>query len=115
DRGIVLNRAYYPLSDLARAKLPVPTELALSIARRESEFDPVVVSPAGARGLMQLMPGTAKEMAGVLGLDYELGRLTSDPDYNAVLGSAYLAKLIGEFGPNWMLVAAAYNAGPSRP
>ncbi|MCR8724849.1 lytic transglycosylase domain-containing protein [Frigidibacter sp. ROC022] len=114
-RGIVLNRPYYPLSDLAEAELPVPTELALSIARRESEFNPTVVSPAGARGLMQLMPGTAKEMAGTLGLDYELERLTTDPDYNATLGSAYLAKLVEEFGSNWMLVAAAYNAGPSRP
>lgn len=115
DRGIVLNRAYYPISPLSRAKLPVPVELAMSIARRESEFDPVVISPAGARGLMQLMPGTAQDMAKVLGLDYELGRLTSDPDYNAQLGSAYLAKLTGEFGRNWMLVAAGYNAGPTRP
>jgi soluble lytic murein transglycosylase len=115
DQGIVLNRAYYPVSPLAKATLPVPVELALSIARRESEFDPVVVSPAGARGLMQLMPGTAQDMAKVLGLDYELARLTSDPDYNAQLGSAYLAKLTEEFGRNWMLVAAGYNAGPTRP
>lgn len=115
DQGIVLNRAYYPVATLSKGKLPVPTELALSIARRESEFDPVVVSPAGARGLMQLMPGTAKDMATALGLDYDLGRLTSDPDYNAQLGSAYLAKLSQEFGTNWMLVAAAYNAGPTRP
>ena len=115
DRGIVLNRAYYPVTGLAQSKLPVPTELALSIARRESEFDPVVVSHAGARGLMQLMPGTAQDMARLTGVDYALGRLTSDPDYNATLGSAYLAKLIGQFGQNWMLVAAAYNAGPGRP
>ncbi len=115
DQGIVLNRAYYPLPKLAKADLPVPMELALSIARRESEFDPVVISAAGARGLMQLMPGTAKDMADALGLDFARDRLTSDPEYNATLGSAYLAKLMGEFGSNWMLVAAAYNAGPSRP
>jgi soluble lytic murein transglycosylase len=64
---------------------------------------------------MQLMPGTARDMAKAVGEDYDLGRLTRDPDYNARLGTAYLAKLIGEFGSNYMLVAAAYNAGPSRP
>jgi soluble lytic murein transglycosylase len=115
DRGIVLNRPYYPVTGLAKAKLPVPAELALSIARRESEFDPVVVSPAGARGLMQLMPATAKAMAKKVGEDFALGRLTSDPDYNARLGTRYLADLIEKFGANPMLVAAAYNAGPSRP
>ena len=115
DRGIVLNRAYYPVPTLTKAVLPVPVELALSIARRESEFDPKVVSSAGAKGLMQLMPGTAKLMADALGVAYEPARLTVDADYNATLGSAYLAKLRGEFGSNWMLVAAAYNAGPGRP
>ncbi|TNF64523.1 MAG: lytic transglycosylase domain-containing protein, partial [Rhodobacteraceae bacterium] len=85
------------------------------IARRESEFDPKVVSPVGALGLMQVMPGTAKMMAGKLGLAYEPGRLTADPDYNARLGSAYLAELVAEFGPVPVLVAAGYNAGPGRP
>jgi soluble lytic murein transglycosylase len=115
DQGIVLNRPYYPVTGLAKAKLPVPIELALSIARRESEFDPVVVSPAGARGLMQLMPATAKAMAAKAGEEFALSRLTSDPDYNARLGTRYLAELMEKFGKNPMLVAAAYNAGPSRP
>lgn len=115
DQGIVLNRPYYPVTSLAKMKLPVPVELALSIARRESEFDPVVISHAGARGLMQLMPATAKAMAAEIGEAYAQSRLTSDPDYNARLGSRYLAKMINRFGDNPMLVAAAYNAGPSRP
>jgi len=69
-RAIVLPAAYYALHALAGATHPVPTEMMLAIARRESEFDPSVVSGAGARGLMQLMPGTAKEVAGDLGLAY---------------------------------------------
>lgn len=93
---------------------PVAPELSLAIARRESEFDPIVVSPAGARGLMQLMPGTAKEMAQDLGEPHSLARLLSDPAYNARLGTAYLAELQREFGANVVLVSAAYNAGPTR-
>lgn len=115
DTGIVLPDAYYPLYDRAAVDLPVTQELALAIARRESEFDPTVISGAGARGLMQVMPGTAREVASELGLEYDLGRLTSDPDYNLKLGAQYLANLIARFGSSSVLVAAGYNAGPSRP
>ncbi|HEX9858288.1 MAG TPA: lytic transglycosylase domain-containing protein, partial [Paracoccaceae bacterium] len=72
-------------------------------------------SQAGARGLMQVMPGTAKLMAGKLGLPYEVSRLTSDPAYNAAMGSGYLAQLVEEFGPSVALIASGYNAGPGRP
>lgn len=113
--GIIVPRAYFPVVDLGAADPTVPIELALAIARRESEFDPVVVSGVGARGLMQLMPATAQEMAGDLDLPYSRDRLLTDPVYNATLGTAYLAELIAEFGNNLVLVAAAYNAGPSRP
>ena len=112
--GVVLPAAYFPLSPLMKRDLPVPQELALAIARRESEFDPEVVSPAGARGLMQLMPGTAEGVAGKLGLPYGRDRLTADPGYNVQLGSAYLAGLVDRFGPAPVLVAVGYNAGPSR-
>lgn len=115
DGGVVHMRPYFPVPDLAKTDFPVPTELALSIARRESEFYASAQSPAGARGLMQVMPGTAKLMAAKLGMPYELGRLISDPGYNATLGSAYLAHLIEQFGPAYALVAAGYNAGPGRP
>jgi soluble lytic murein transglycosylase len=100
---------------MAEARWPVPAELALAIARRESEFDPRVVSGAGARGLMQVMPGTAREVAGRLGLGYDHDRLLTDWTYNAQLGTAYLAELVERFEGNPVLVAAAYNAGPSRP
>ncbi|MDX5402605.1 MAG: lytic transglycosylase domain-containing protein, partial [Rhodobacterales bacterium] len=93
EQGITLPRPYYALHPMQDMRLPVPMELAKSIARRESEFDPGVVSGAGAEGLMQLMPGTAAEVARDLGLTHEPGRVLSDWAYNARLGSGYLARL----------------------
>ncbi len=112
-RGIILPRAYFPLHPLAEEELPVPPALALAIARRESEFFDDARSPAGAVGLMQLMPRTAKAMSEALDLEYSKERL-SDWRYNTRLGAAYLASLEKKFGPNPILIAAAYNAGPSR-
>lgn len=114
-RGIVLPAIYFPLHPLADMDIPVDPALALAIARRESEFNFVVGSPVGALGLMQLMPATAEEVAGELGLPYSRARLTSDWPYNAVLGSQYLANLEERFGNSPVMVAAGYNAGPSRP
>jgi len=113
-QGAVAHRAYYPLTNLGPDRLPVEEALALAIARRESEFNPTVVSGAGARGLMQLMPGTARDMASKLGLPYAQARLTADPVYNAQLGSAYLDHLQDEFGNNITLISVGYNAGPHR-
>jgi soluble lytic murein transglycosylase len=115
ERGVILPRAYFPVVDMVPDGLPVSRALALAITRRESEFDPVVVSPAGARGLMQVMPGTAEMMAKKIGTGYAAGRLTSDPAYNVTLGAAYLAELVQEFGPSIALVGSGYNAGPGRP
>lgn len=114
-RGIVLPGPYYPLHPMVNTRHPVPTEMALAIARRESEFDPVVVSGAGARGLMQVMPGTARQVAAAIGEVYSHGWLTSKPEYNAKLGTAYLAGLGEQFDGNVIMVAAGYNAGPGRP
>ncbi|WP_085792839.1 transglycosylase SLT domain-containing protein [Roseivivax jejudonensis] len=113
--GLEVHAPYYPLPGFAARDFPVPTELVLAIARRESEFNPVVVSHAGARGLMQLMPGTARDVSGWLGETYSESRLTSDPAYNARLGSAYLAYLARSFDGNVVMMAAGYNAGPGRP
>jgi soluble lytic murein transglycosylase len=115
ERGIILPRVYYPVTDLVPDGLAVSRALALSIARRESEFDPGVISPAGARGLMQVMPETARMMATRLGKSFDRARLTSDPAYNAALGSEYLKQLLEEFGPSIALIASGYNAGPGRP
>jgi len=112
--GFEIMRAYYPISDLAQADLPIPAALALSIARRESEFDPGVVSGAGAMGLMQVMPGTGRDTARELGIAYDGPRVLSDPVYNALLGSTYIAGLLERFDGNLTLVSAGYNAGPGR-
>ena len=112
--GAILPNQYYPLHDLARGDWPAPTEFALAIARQESEFNPRAVSSAGARGLMQLMPATAEEVSGKLGVSYDLSRLTQDPMYNAQLGTAYLSRLLRSYDGSYVLAAAAYNAGPGR-
>lgn len=113
--GHELHKGYYAvMPELANLRTPVASELVLSIGRRESEFDPRVISHAGARGLLQLMPRTAQAMATRTGQPYSSDRLLADPLYNATLGAAYLAQLEAEFGPNAILVPAAYNAGPSR-
>jgi soluble lytic murein transglycosylase len=115
SKGAIWPGVYFPTNGIEGLDLPVEPELALAIARRESEFNPAVVSGAGARGLMQVMPATARRMAGKLGLGYEPAKLTGDWRYNARLGSAYLAELVAEFGRSPALVAAGYNAGPGRP
>ena len=113
--GHLIERAFYPLHPLAWQTGDVPPALALAIARRESEFLPDAQSRVGALGLMQLMPATAKEMAGKIGVPYRPEALLRDTGYNAKLGIAYLRELQAEFGPSPVLIAAAYNAGPSRP
>ncbi len=115
--GTVLPAAYYPVHPVADMGLPMAKEMTLAIARRESEFDPVVISGAGARGLMQVMPATAKLVAQELGIlsGHQTGRLTSDWQYNAKLGANYLSGLAADFNGNVVMMAAGYNAGPRRP
>ena len=115
ERGIILPHAYYPIPDFVPDGLAVSRALALSISRRESEFDPAARSAADARGLMQVLPGTAKLMAGKLGKSFDAAKLITDPAYNVTMGSAYLAQMVSEFGPSIALVASGYNAGPGRP
>ena len=112
--GKVLEAAYFPVPEIGKGNPTVPRALELSIARRESEFNHVVKSPAGALGLMQLMPGTAKDMATRIGIPYEPAKLTTDPTYNVRLGSEYLAHLMERYGENPVLIAVGYNAGPGR-
>jgi soluble lytic murein transglycosylase len=85
--------------------------LAQAITRQESSFDRMAVSNAGARGMMQLMPGTARQTAGQLSLPYDFGRLTSDPSYNMMLGTSYFSTLLDQWGGNAALAVASYNAG----
>jgi soluble lytic murein transglycosylase len=115
ERGLILPRAYYPVPEFVPDGLKVSRALALAISRRESEFDPAARSTADARGLMQVLPGTAKLMAGKLGVAHEVGKLLTDPAYNVSMGAAYLSEMVDEFGPSVALIASGYNAGPGRP
>ncbi|OHV76138.1 lytic transglycosylase domain-containing protein [Ensifer sp. LCM 4579] len=88
--------------------------LAYAIARQESAFNPAAVSAANARGLLQLLPTTAKGVASRYGLAYSAERLTADAGYNATLGAHYLGEQIDSFGGSYILTFIAYNAGPRR-
>ena len=112
---LIVQDAYFPVHPMAQMDLPVEPALALAIARQESEFRTDAGSSVGALGLMQLMPATAQEVAGWLDKPYRRARLTTDWAYNATLGSEYLAYLTREFGDSPVMIAAGYNAGPSRP
>jgi len=88
--------------------------LAYAIARQESEFNIGAVSKAGARGLLQLMPATAKSVATRNGMAYSDQRLTSDAAYNATLGAHFLGEQLDRFNGSYVLTFAGYNAGPRR-
>lgn len=90
------------------------TSLLYAISRQESALYPLAQSPVGARGLMQLMPATARETAGKLGVPYRNEQQLFDPAMNIRLGSAYLKRLLDVYDGNRILAAAAYNAGPGR-
>ncbi|MFN3749375.1 MAG: transglycosylase SLT domain-containing protein [Sphingorhabdus sp.] len=85
-----------------------------AIARQESQFDRNAVSHAGARGLMQLMPGTARETSGKIALAYRPEALNSDITYNVQLGSTYFQRMLSYYNGSYPLAVAAYNAGPGN-
>lgn len=111
-RGIPLDLFNFPKDGLPSTKLASMDHAAIyAITRQESRFQVDAVSSSGARGLMQLMPATAKETAGKLGVKYSASRLTSDAEYNTLLGSTYLKAQLERFDGSLLLAAAAYNAG----
>ncbi len=91
----------------------VPTTELMAIARRESAFMPQITSSAGARGLMQVMPATGKQVANRVGVNYSREALY-EVDDNVLLGSAYYRELLDQFDNNRIYALAAYNAGPHR-
>ena len=111
--GFALIPHGYPMVSLPDGGGPEPA-LLLAVIRQESAFDPEAVSHAGARGLMQLMPSTAKTTAKELKVKYSRSNLTTDPDYNIKLGSAHLAHLLDQFNGSYVLALGAYNAGAPR-
>ncbi len=110
---IILVKYGYPTPPYAFPRTPEKA-LILAIARQESNFDVEARSSVGARGLMQLMPPTARAVARLAKQTYAERRLTADPAYNIQLGSVYLNSLISTFDGSYVLAAASYNAGPSR-
>ena len=124
DLGVMVGRSALTngLSDYSAAGFPtmsVPTGYESSwtmihaISRQESQFDRAAISHAGARGLMQLMPGTAREQSGKIGIAYDQAALTSDPQLSMMLGSSYFQRIFSQFG-SYPLAIAAYNAGPGN-
>jgi soluble lytic murein transglycosylase len=113
DAGMPLMIHGYPLTTLP-AGGTAEHALLLAIVRTESAFDQEAMSGVGARGLMQLMPGTAQLIARQQQLPYSIDRLTSDGVYNITLGRAYIEKLLEDFGGSYALAIASYNAGPGR-
>ena len=116
QRGFTLPERGYPLLDHLFTPGPGAAETAFvySISRQESNFDPNARSGVGARGMMQLMPATAAQVARQLGESHSQDRL-SDPFYNMRLGSTYLGSMVNNFSGSYIMAAAAYNAGPARP
>jgi len=120
--GTMLPQTGYPAPpDLVRALShpsgpgPHPeVALILSLIRQESNFNTEAVSHAGARGLMQLMPRTARSVAGRLGVPYSLNDLTQNPATNVRFGTAYFGGLLEDFDGSYVLSIAGYNAGPHR-
>jgi soluble lytic murein transglycosylase len=111
------NQFNYPIISTPKyingRKIP-DSAFILSIIRQESEFDLSANSHAGAKGLMQLMPYTAKLVSKQAKLPYSKSRLTTDPEYNINLGSHYIAGLILDYDGAYPFAIAAYNAGPNR-
>ena len=117
--GRALIGAGYPTLALpkgakGKAKVRPEQPLVLAVIRQESAFQPEAKSHAGARGLMQLLPRTARNVAKGLKIPYSKTRLTKEPAFNVTLGRAYLGDLIKEFKGSYVLALAAYNAGPGR-
>jgi soluble lytic murein transglycosylase len=125
DLGVLVGRearndGELALLDASYPRLPLSAEFASqstmihAITRQESRFDRSAISSAGARGLMQLMPGTARETAGKIGVPYDVERLFSDENYNVLLGSTYFQGLLDRWGGHHVLAVASYNAGPGN-
>ncbi len=88
--------------------------LVHGITRQESSFDRTIISHANAQGMMQIVPGTGREQAGKMGIDFDTARLTSDPAFNVMIGTAYFQRLLDTWGGSYPLAVASYNAGPGN-
>jgi soluble lytic murein transglycosylase len=114
NRGLPFDFYAYPVSGIPPFKSigpDVEQSIVFAIARQESAFNPAVVSPANAYGLMQVTPDAGRYVCKKYGASFDLGRLKTDPVYNAQLGAAELGGLIEDFRGSYIMTFAAYNAG----
>ena len=125
DMGVILGQAagtdgHLDFQTVAFPRIPVPAGFDSSwtmihaITRQESQFAQNALSHAGASGLMQLMPGTAREQAGKMGLSYTPSAVSGDAGYNIQLGAGYFSRMMDYYGGSYPLAVAAYNAGPGN-
>ena len=112
QRGFYLPERAYPLRNVPDVQGPEKA-FVLAITRQESGFDPSVRSGANAKGMMQLIPSTARAVAKRLGMPWNEAKLY-EPDYNMSLGAHHLGELVDHFDGSYIMAAAGYNAGPSR-
>lgn len=113
--GIYLSESAYPsMTKHLSGVNDVEWALVHALIRQESRFDHQAVSSVGARGLMQVMPATAKQVAGKMGISHQTDWLISRPDHNIKLGTRYIAQMLDQFDNNYAMAIAAYNAGPGR-
>ncbi|MBX9590741.1 MAG: transglycosylase SLT domain-containing protein [Hyphomonadaceae bacterium] len=116
-RGLNLIYYAYPVHRLPAytpLRRPAETAFILGIARQESEFNVSTLSGAGARGILQVMPITARHICRDYKLKCDIPRLMTDAAYNTMMGSAYIADRMDEFTGSYVLTLAGYNAGPGR-
>ena len=120
DLGVILGQSAHAdgfgnFQKISFPLIPVPAgsswTMVHAISRQESQFAMNALSHAGARGLMQLMPATAREQARKMGLDYDPQALTQDAGYNLALGNGYFGRMMDYYGGSYPLAVAAYNAG----
>jgi soluble lytic murein transglycosylase len=114
NRGLPFDFYAYPVMGIPQFKSigpDVEPSIIYAIARQESAFNPAVVSPAQAYGLMQVTPDAGKYVCKKYGADFDMGRLKNDPVYNAALGAAELGGLIEDYRGSYIMTFAAYNAG----
>lgn len=108
-------REHYPDMNIFWHDPRIRRELVLAVIRSESSFRQGAVSPAGAKGLMQIMDGTAVMTGSLAGVNIDLSMVAKNGNYNVAVGSKILADLVEDFNGNVMLAAGAYNAGPAKP
>jgi soluble lytic murein transglycosylase len=116
-RGHNLLYYSYPTHALPKYKplrSPPESAMILGLARQETEFNTGIVSGAGARGILQVMKGTARHVCRQYRIKCHYGKLQSDPAYNTMIGSAYIADRLAEFSGSYVLGLSSYNAGPGR-